>query len=267
MKNKLSGVPETLLWTLYNRATESKKSDGVIKDIKAEEIFDSIDFPYKEKFGKPSNLFHPIRSLIFDSEIEKFIAEHPEGVIVNLGEGLETHRFRVRPNNNLWYTVDLKEAIQIREEFISADDRHIHLACSALDPRWINNIDRSSPVLINAQGLLMYFQEEDVKKLIQNIADYFERAIIVFDIINKRFSEQTMRGYKITDNYMAPQMPWGMQRHDIQKTFPKWSKRIKKVDEIDMYFPRGLKKYFFIIGYKLPFIRDSMPVIVKLEIF
>ena len=28
----LSGVPETMLWTLHNRATEAKRSDGLIRD-------------------------------------------------------------------------------------------------------------------------------------------------------------------------------------------------------------------------------------------
>ncbi|MEM9462324.1 MAG: class I SAM-dependent methyltransferase, partial [Myxococcota bacterium] len=34
----LSGVPETMLWTLHNRATESIRPDGVLKDADVERI-------------------------------------------------------------------------------------------------------------------------------------------------------------------------------------------------------------------------------------
>lgn len=44
-KIKLSGVPETMLQTLYARAKESK-GRGVIHDEKAEEIADRLDYDF-----------------------------------------------------------------------------------------------------------------------------------------------------------------------------------------------------------------------------
>jgi hypothetical protein len=36
------GVSATTLWTLHNRGTEAKRSDGVIRDPRAATLFDAI---------------------------------------------------------------------------------------------------------------------------------------------------------------------------------------------------------------------------------
>ena len=95
---KLKNVPQTMLWTLHNRATEAMRKDGIIKDERAIEIYHSIKYDYEGDFGKgePS---HAVRSLTFDKEIRNFIQNFPVCSIVNLGEGLETQRFRFSNEN------------------------------------------------------------------------------------------------------------------------------------------------------------------------
>ena len=41
---KLTGVPETLLVALYLRAVETQREDGIIKDEKAVEMIQSIEY-------------------------------------------------------------------------------------------------------------------------------------------------------------------------------------------------------------------------------
>lgn len=91
--SNLKDVPETMLWTLHNQANEARRADGIIKDEKCIEIYQSINYYYEKSFGKgePS---HVLKSLKFDEEIRKFLKQYPSGIIVNLGEGLETQRFR-----------------------------------------------------------------------------------------------------------------------------------------------------------------------------
>ena len=45
-KVDITGVPETMLQTLYARAKESRKPDHVIYDVKAIEIVDSLDYDF-----------------------------------------------------------------------------------------------------------------------------------------------------------------------------------------------------------------------------
>ena len=51
--NILDGVSATTLWTLHNRGSEAKRSDGVIRDPWAVTLFDAISYDYL-KFGKPN---------------------------------------------------------------------------------------------------------------------------------------------------------------------------------------------------------------------
>ncbi|MEM8930523.1 MAG: class I SAM-dependent methyltransferase, partial [Acidobacteriota bacterium] len=62
----LSGVPETMLWTLHNRAGEAMRPDGVLDDPKAIEIYRAVDYEYERNFGRaePS---HALRSKVFDA--------------------------------------------------------------------------------------------------------------------------------------------------------------------------------------------------------
>ncbi|MDT5265346.1 MAG: hypothetical protein QOI90_1972, partial [Mycobacterium sp.] len=48
--NTLEGVSATTLWTLHNRGSEAKRSDGVIRDPWAVTLLDAIDYDYL-KFG------------------------------------------------------------------------------------------------------------------------------------------------------------------------------------------------------------------------
>lgn len=52
MRAELGGVPETLLWTLYHRALEARRPDGVLDDPLAVELVDRIDHPFAERFGE-----------------------------------------------------------------------------------------------------------------------------------------------------------------------------------------------------------------------
>ena len=46
----LTGVPETMLWTLHNRTSEARRSDGIIDDPNCLRIYDALD--YERSFGK-----------------------------------------------------------------------------------------------------------------------------------------------------------------------------------------------------------------------
>ncbi len=52
MKVRLGGVPETMLLTLWLRASEARRVDSVIDDPRAIELVETIDYPFAETFGK-----------------------------------------------------------------------------------------------------------------------------------------------------------------------------------------------------------------------
>jgi O-methyltransferase involved in polyketide biosynthesis len=69
--NTLEGVSATTLWTLHNRGTEAKRSDGVIRDPWAVTLFDTISYDYR-KFGK-ANQSHGLRAVAFDGAARDYL--------------------------------------------------------------------------------------------------------------------------------------------------------------------------------------------------
>ena len=267
IKSTLKDVPETMLWTLHNRATEAMRDDGIIKDPKAVEIYKAIDYDYEKSFGK-ADASHAVRSKDFDREIKKFLEKYPDGTIVNLGEGLETQRFRFNETKALWISVDLPEAIRIRERFIKPDKRHLHISCSATDRRWFDSVPKDKPVFITAQGLFMYFKEEEVRSLMQDIAKTFNHFYLMFDTLSEFLSKKTMseKGWMKTKHYRAPKMPWGINRDEMEKVFKQWiSDDIEVVDVKYSGFPRGFLKYFIPFAMRFPGIKKIAPTIVKIN--
>ncbi|MEL6862811.1 MAG: class I SAM-dependent methyltransferase [Bacteroidota bacterium] len=262
---QLKDVPETMLWTLHNRATEAARQDGIIKDDKAIEIYRAIDYDYEKSFGKaePS---HAIRSLIFDEGIRRFLARYPHACIVNLGEGLETQRFRFKNDQATWISVDLPEAIAIRERFIPADERHLHVSVSALDRAWFELVPKDQALFVTAQGLFMYLKKEEVKSLILDIINTFSKGGIMFDTIPIWLSKKTMsaEGWKKTTDYVTPPMPWGINRDQIP-TIKQWSPKIQTISEQPYRFPRGIIKWIYNTYLSIPILNRYAPCMVQLE--
>lgn len=256
----LSGIPETMLWTLHNRAGEIQRSDSILNDPECLKIYQAIDYDYERSFGKSENS-HAVRSQLFDQRIEAFLQQHPDGVIVNLGEGLETQRFRIHQPYALWLTVDLPEGIAIREQFIQPDEKHLHIAMSALDTSWFEAVPKNKPVFISAQGLFMYFTEQQMQTLITALSVRFNQLWLMFDYIPPWLSRKTLstKGWMKTPHYRTPPMPWGISRPQIAPLFKQWMNRNVQAENIVFLYPRGLRRYFILLMERIPPLRNLAP--------
>ncbi len=217
----LSGIPETLLWTLHSRAKEAARAGGRLRDPEAERIYAAIDYDFDGRFGAPHPLFS-LRAALIDDVLVRWLRQHPEGLIVSLGEGLETQAYRVDNARMRWLSVDLPEVVGLRELFIQPTERFRHLACSATDPAWMDHVDSHSPLYIVAQGLFMYLDPDDVRRLLLAIAQRFPGADLIFDVVGRDLSEATLRGHQQSETYRLPAMPWGLNRNEVVATLRKW---------------------------------------------
>ena len=172
----LGEVPETALWTLYHRAVEARRWDTVLPDPEAVDLLDRIDYPFAERFGPAGGITGQVQALrvrCFDREVTDFLIRCPRGTVVCLGEGLETQYWRVDNGRAQWLSVDLPEAVALREKLLPPGPRQRLLPCSATDPAWMDEVDPEHGVLITAQGLLMYLAPEDVHGLLGACAARF----------------------------------------------------------------------------------------------
>lgn len=178
----LTGVPETMLWTLHNRASEAMRADAWLQDPDAVRIYQSLQYDYLRSFGHPDSS-HAIRSLVFDQALQPWLQAHPGGTVVELACGLETQFQRCDDGQVRWLCVDVPESIAVRERFLAPSERCRHLGKSALDLSWMDHVDGSRGVFVTAQGLLMYFEEAQVKTLLAAIIARFPGVELMFDTI------------------------------------------------------------------------------------
>ncbi len=206
---QLRDVSETALWTLNNRASEAARPDALMRDPWAVALRDRIRYPYRQTFGKPSQM-HPLRALCFDRVMREFLSAHPGGTVICLGEGLETGFWRVADPQVCWVSVDLPEVIALRERLLPSEPQIRNLGLSALDRSWMDAAKPGADVLISAQGLLMYLQPSDVFALIADCARRFPGARMIFDTIPPWLSRRTLTGLRLSPSYTAPPMPFGI---------------------------------------------------------
>ena len=259
----LTGVPETMLWTLYNRAHEARRADGFLRDPDCVRIYESIDYDFARSFGQP-DASHPMRSRIFDDAVKPWLIAHPGGTVVELGAGLETQFRRCDDGRVLWLCVDVPEALAVRERFLPATDRCRHLPRSATDLAWLDEVDPSRSVFVTAQGLLMYFDEAEVRRLLVAVVDRFPGVELMFDTIPPWFSAKTLRGFDKTAHYRTPPMPWGIRRDDVEPVLRRWSPRVATVTTVNYgVFARGLGGAVLRLFSRVPVLRNLPPAIVR----
>lgn len=207
----LSGVPETLLWTLYHRAEEARRPDAVLEDPLAVELVERIEYPFAARFGATTwrARWQALRTLRFDIEVGRFLAARPGATVVALGEGLETQFWRLDDGRVRWVTVELPEAVAVQRRLLPDSPRRRTIARSALDFTWLDEVD-APDVIVTAQGLLMYLQRAQADELIVRVAERFGGGAMVFDTVPWWASRATMdQRMRTREGYAPP--PTGYQ--------------------------------------------------------
>lgn len=260
----LSGVPETMLWTLHNRASEARRADSVLRDPDAVRIHEAIAYDYERSFGQADGS-HAVRSSEFDKALRPWMAAHPGGTVVELACGLETQFQRCDDGQVRWLCVDVPEAITVRERFLAPSERCRHVSRSALDLSWMDEVDPSRGVFVTAQGLFMYFEGDQVHQLFAAICQRFAGVEVMFDAIPRWFSRKTLQGFDVTRHYRAPPMPWGVNRSEIEPLLRNWSARVDTVDLLPFGPFRGAAGLLVPLASRVPLLRNHLPSLVRVR--
>ena len=174
---KLSGVPETMIQTLYARAKESQKEKPLIYDPQAVEIVKKLDYDF-EKADKDIKMSAGViaRTILLDDMVKDYVSRHPEATVVNIACGMDTRVYRVDNGTIRWFNLDLPETITVRKKFLQEDGRISMIACSAMDSAWTESVGNGSgDVLVIVEGLTMYLTEKDVKQILSILARKFKK--------------------------------------------------------------------------------------------
>lgn len=190
-------IGETLLITLYMKHRESQKPNSIIVDTIATDLVKKIDYDFS-KFDKASNssIGVAIRASYFDEMTKKFIKKTKHPIIVIIGCGLDSRYDRIAPyaEKATFYQLDIPEVMKIREDLIPARSNETYIHASMLDTKWMDELKEkhgNRNILFIIEGIFMYFNEEDVKSVFQNIASRFSQSELLFDIINTWMSKNS----------------------------------------------------------------------------
>jgi O-methyltransferase involved in polyketide biosynthesis len=180
----LNAVSRSLLIPLYFRAAESQRPDGLVRDPKAVELVARLDVDFSGvRKLKDEQVNYLLRMREFDRLARAFLLEHPAGVIVDLGCGLDTRFERIDNGQVAWYGLDLPEVIALRKELLDETPRSHFIGCSVLDFSWLDGLSgqRGTPILFLAEAMLVYLAEADVKRLVQTLIERFPGAELACD--------------------------------------------------------------------------------------
>ncbi len=182
----LKGIPETSLIPLWARAVEARCPRPIITDDKSIEMMERIDYDFSKFEGAwMSQIGVVIRTQLLDNATKAFVNKYPHAIIINIGCGLDTRFSRLDNGKICWYDLDFPEAISVRRQFFCETDRYKMIAKSVFDYSWIDEIGPSNkPVLIIAEGVFMYFTEQEVKNLMNMLIASFRETQMLIEIIS-----------------------------------------------------------------------------------
>ncbi|MBQ8160925.1 MAG: class I SAM-dependent methyltransferase [Clostridia bacterium] len=174
-KAQMTGVPETMLQTLYARAKESQKEKPLIWDPQAIEIVNQLDYDFAaadRDFKMSAGVI--ARTILLDNMTKRYIDAHPEATVINIACGMDTRVYRVDNGKIRWFNLDLPETIAVRKQFLQEEGRISMIAASAMDETWTAPTGTvTGDLLVIVEGLSMYLTEQDVKQMLDIIASHF----------------------------------------------------------------------------------------------
>lgn len=219
-KIEISGVPETMVQTLYARAKESKKPDHVIYDEKSIEIVSKLNYDFsRADSDKMMSQGVVARTYLLDNMVREYIAKHENACVVNIACGFDTRYYRVNNGKIRWYNLDLPETIAVREKFLPEQGMVSQIAKSAMDESWGKDVENfGEPVLVVIEGLTMYLSEGDVKKILE--------------IVDKNFTDVT-----VFMETMSPFAVKHIKEKSIEASKAKFTWGIKNGKEVEKFAP------------------------------
>ena len=260
-KVDFTGVPwKSVEWTnvclLYLRACESRLPQSILGDHFAAQDVARIDYDFKRihRVVRPAinQYMVALRSAQFDALITDYLNLHPGAVVLHLGCGLHSRAFRLAAAKGVpWFDVDLPNVIALRRQLYSESDSYRMVGSSVTDPGWIHELPAGGPVLIVAEGLLMYLTPAEVTELLHRLVDRFDTGELLADFLSEW-------GPRLSRVFTSGLIKWGTRDGD---EITRWDARLRLVEDSPIIagfdkIPTTSLRLLYRVQYGLPAIRN-----------
>ena len=212
MKYKIekNTVQETLILPLYSRKLCTELYPNLYRDETAVHLIDQIDYDFSEAEENSRSLMQrfgalevAMRQNDLAFEVRAYLKTHPCAAVVNLGCGLDSTGRSCDNGSCKIYNLDFPDVIAVRNQLLPAGDREENIPCNLNDTEWFTKIDASEGAIFFASGVFYYFLTEQVRTLVQAMADSFPGGVLVFDAANrtavKMIAKTWLKSAKIQD--------------------------------------------------------------------
>ena len=249
MKYKIekNTVQETLIIPLFARKVCSELYPNLYRDETAVRLIEKIDYDFSEAEKNSRSLMQRFGSLevamrqndlAFEVR-DYYLKDHPNAAVVNLGCGLDSTGKSCDNGSCKIYNLDFPDVIAVRNELLPAGEREKNIPCDLNNTEWFSKIDASGGAVFFASGVFYYFLTEQVKALVQRMADAFPGGVLVFDAANrtavKMIAKTWLKSAKIKDvgAYFAVS--------DAPKEIGAWDNRLRVTSRGYMLGYNGLR--------------------------
>ena len=185
---------ESLFLTLGGRALDSRLPRPFLGDTMADEIltevgYDLARFPAltTKLVDRRSRVFDiAVRAKTHDDLVRRFISDHPDAVVLDLGAGLDTRVFRVDPPPTVtWYDIDFPEVIGLRARVVPQRANAHNISADLTDPDWLEDVPNSRPAVIVADGLVAFLTQEGFVSLLNRLVRHFPGGELAFNLYTR----------------------------------------------------------------------------------
>jgi O-methyltransferase involved in polyketide biosynthesis len=233
-KIDLTGVQATTLVTLFLRALDARSGQSVLGDRFAAEAVDRIDHDWTA-IDTPSvtrNRFAvALRARQIDEWAAEFLRRTPDATVLHLACGLDSRVLRLAPPAGVrWFDVDLPDVVALRRELYRESGGHRTIAASVTDEAWLTEIPADRPVLILAEGLLMYLREAEVRRLLARLTTRFGTGELIFDGVAPWIARTTRVLTRLPDRWYDHPAYWTAVRDgtDVER----WNPRLRHRESV-----------------------------------
>jgi len=263
MKISLQKEMETLLIPLYGRAQMSKKC--IFKDDDAELVVEQIDYDFsKLRIQEKTQIMLSMRGEQIDIFTTEYLRSHPDSTVVYLGCGLDARERRLSVSARRWYDLDFPQVIEIKKQFYEETANYKYIPSSVTDLSWVDSVEYSNePVLIIAEGLLMYLSEQDIKLLFLKMRDRFKDSTIIFDAYSSLTAKQAKNHPSLKNTKATIQ--WGVDSPKSIASFGAGITHEKTIyltsASVTEHLPKGFRFMFRLAG-KFKMAREAHRIFV-----
>ena len=201
---ELPDVAQTGMLTFYCHVIESQNPNPILVDEKAVDISRQLN-PLFEKSSnkllrnlakgkiKDELVVHiTLRAKRYDEYVRAFLKKYPDGILVNLGCGMDSRFLRIDNGRLTCFDIDLPEMIEFKKRFYTETDRCHLLGMSVFDYAWMDLVEKAGKhqVLFMAEGLFMYLDAVKVKDLILTLQSRFPGSELVCEAVKETFTRK-----------------------------------------------------------------------------